>query len=296
MPTSCTPPATSSSRSSSPHWSRRSAPWSTTGSRWSCRPAAPRSCTPDPAAPAGMNSPASAVFGVASASAADRRVVVSQRIVAIAFAVCAACGGSKSKPNLDLAVTSFSPTADTTDPATPIKLQFDQPVVAEAEVGVPLTAVPVTIAPELAVDAHWADRQTLVLKPSAGLAPSTRYAVRLTGPLAQRAGDKEYSFVHKPLAVEGVTGADLERAPPRPDLVIRFNQPVRADQVAARCKLAPKDGGDGVALVTADPAVVDQSIAVTTAAALPQGKDFELRCADLGGAGGNVGLAEPYTL
>lgn len=200
------------------------------------------------------------------------------------------CGAGSHPP--ELVVTTFSPRPASDDPEGPIQFRFNRPVVEEIEVARPVAAPPVAIEPAVPVAAHWEDRQTLVLKPTAPLRASTRYKVTLTGALAERASEKSFSFVHRPLQVQAVQGVDPERLMSEPSLIIPFNQPVAPADVAAHCLIGDAQTGDPTALrATGEPA---ETITVTVAKKLLQGRDYELRCQGLTGAGGDTPLAETY--
>jgi uncharacterized protein YfaS (alpha-2-macroglobulin family) len=223
---------------------------------------------------------------------APRRLVIAT--VGLATAALA-CGNSGQR---DLAVTSYSP-RDRADDASAIEITFDRPVVAAVQVGQPAGAGVVVLAPAADYRGHWRDRQTLVIEPSAPLRASTRYKVALAGDLEQRTSGFAFEFVHKPLVVEGVWGVDLDAIPLDGDLPIAFNQPVAAAEVAARCALVPRGGGDGgerIALVARDPGATDSTIQVRPAVALRADADVDLTCEGLTGAGGNAPLEAPYTL
>jgi len=204
--------------------------------------------------------------------------------------------GSGHKTPAELVVTSYTPSRASEEANPPIQIQFDKPVVAASAVGAAVEMPPIALEPAVQVSAHWLDRQTLVIKPDADLAQSTTYKVRLLGDLAERTKGFEFSFVHRPLVVEGVWGVDPLKLPPEPELPLHFNQPVSPGDAASHCRLQPATGGDAVevvALTTGKPAT---SVNVKPAAALEQGKDYMIVCEKLAGAGGDTGLAEPYVL
>jgi uncharacterized protein YfaS (alpha-2-macroglobulin family) len=205
----------------------------------------------------------------------------------------AACG-SKTQQKAELTVTSFAPDGATYDPTPYIQLQFDAPVVAEEQVGAKLDDPPLALDPEMDVDAHWLDRQTLVAVPVAELSPSTRYQVALRGPLAGRTNDFKFSFVSSPLAITGVSGDVLDRLPATPRLALQLNQKVAASAVIERCRLRAPGSADGISLTTADPALEETSIVVSPSTPLAQGSDYQLVCEGLTGVGGNAPLAEPF--
>ncbi|HLU66552.1 MAG TPA: MG2 domain-containing protein [Kofleriaceae bacterium] len=215
-------------------------------------------------------------------------------LAALALACAGACGGGSAGP-AELRVTSHTPAEARVDPSEPIQIQFAQPVVGEDQVGLPLAQVPATIAPAVPLEAQWIDRQTLVITPGGELSPSTRYRVHLTGELGRRSGGFQLSFVNRPLEVEGVWGVALDRVPPRPTLPIHFNQPVRAGEVAKRCRLIGPPGSVPGLFTVDDPALVAEAIEVEAATDLSQGTDYQLRCEGLSGAGGPEPMLEAFS-
>src|SRR5690606_36996794 len=135
----------------------------------------------------------------------------------------------------------------------------------------------------------------LVITPGGELSPSTRYRVHLTGELGRRSGGFQLSFVNGPLEVEGVWGVALDRVPPRPTLPIHFNQPVRAGEVAKRCRLIGPPGSVPGLFTVDDPALVAEAIEVEAATDLSQGTDYQLRCEGLSGAGGPEPMLEAFS-
>jgi alpha-2-macroglobulin len=215
--------------------------------------------------------------------------------LALGTLVFAACGGSSSSPPRDLRVVSHTPAEARSDATEPIQIRFDKPVVNEELIGKPVTAPPVAIEPAVAVQAQWIDRQTLVVTPTAELAASTRYSVRLIGPLAGRTGDFTFAFVNHPLEVDGVWGMPTDRVAPRARLPLHFNQPVRAADVARRCRLTGTDAAKPIALTVAKTDVVGDVVEVEPASALAQGQDYQLVCESLSGAGGSEPMAEAFS-
>ncbi|MEM9488398.1 MAG: MG2 domain-containing protein, partial [Myxococcota bacterium] len=210
--------------------------------------------------------------------------------VAMLFASC----GGKSKADADLVVTSHAPNGTSVGNDS-IQLSFDQPVVADEQIGQPLSAVPLSIEPALAVQSHWLDRQTLVAIPDREMARSTRYKVELTGELGKRTGGFSFEFVHEPLVVEGLWGVDLTQLIHKPTLPIHFNQPVEPAAVIEHCSLAA--AGKSVALTLAESGTdAAEVVAVKPADMLAPATDYELTCRELAGAGGNVALTAPYVL
>lgn len=204
-----------------------------------------------------------------------------------------ACG-SKSKQPAELTVTSFAPNGASYDPAPSIQLQFGAPVVPEDQVGATLKDLPIELEPDVALEAHWLDRQTLVAVPAAELSASTRYKVSLRGPLSGRTGDFTFSFVQLPLSIQGVGGETLDRLPSRPSLAMQFNQKVAAGAVLEHCRLRVPGSKDAIALETPDTKLEDSSIVVSPKTPLAQGGDYELVCEGLTGLGGNAPMAEAF--
>ncbi len=217
-------------------------------------------------------------------------------LCALALASALSCGGSNKAPP-DLQVISHAPADKRTDQGEAIQLRFDKPVVAESEIGTALAEPPVALEPRLAIKAQWSDRQTLVVTPAAPLAASTRYQVRLTGKLAGRTGDFHFSFVNRPLEVDGVWGMSPDRLSPRPRLPLHFNQPVRGEDVARHCWVVAS-GADAkpVAFKLTRADQVGDVIEVEPAASLAQGAAYQLVCNEaLTGAGGREPMAEAFT-
>jgi uncharacterized protein YfaS (alpha-2-macroglobulin family) len=213
-----------------------------------------------------------------------------------AGAALASCGGSGSSTPRDLGVLSHTPTDARVDAGEPITIRFDKAVVGEDAIGVIVATPPVALAPAVAFEARWSDRQTLTMTPKAALAPSTRYKVSLTGALAGRSGEFSFDFVNHPLQVDGVWGMAADRLPPRPTLPLHFNQPVRGKDVIRACRLVGSQAGAMPAvLTTAKPDLIAETIEVQPAAALTQGQDYQLLCEKLRGAGGDEPLKEAFS-
>ena len=187
---------------------------------------------------------------------------------------------------------SFAPSG-VIDKAETIVIRFDEPVVEESKVSKAADQALVEVSPKFAWNGFWQDRRTLVIDPSDKLTPSTRYTVALRGELAKRTSNFELSFVHRPIAVEGVAGIDAEMISPDGDLPLAFNVPVTAVDVAAHCKLAHGSGDVGLVGMPGAPA---QNVKVRPAKPLERGGAYTLTCEKLVGAGGNLPLAETYTL
>ena len=183
----------------------------------------------------------------------------------------AACGASSVRS--ELRVVDFHP----------IEITFDRPV------GGPIEA---RLSPDVPARAWWRDDATLVIEPSVPLRPSTRYEVALTGDLGARTHGFHASFINRPLAVEGVWGVDADALAPDADIPLSFDQPVRARDAAAHCRLA---GEHPVALLARAEAT-STTIALSPAQRLTAGERYTLTCDGLTGAGGDAPLPRPYTL
>jgi len=204
--------------------------------------------------------------------------------------VLAACGGHPSQH--PLRVMSYGPQR-AIEKAEPIELRFDQPVVAADLVGTPALPTEVAVAPAFPWKGYWQDRQTLIVEATAPLAASTRYQVALSGDLAARAGAFSFSFVHRPLEVEGVWGIDANALPLEGDLPLSFNEPVRPADAAAHCKLSAEHGAIAFAATSDD---ASTNLALRPAQTLAPGAAYTLECSGLVGAGGNAPLERPYAL
>lgn len=204
----------------------------------------------------------------------------------------ASCGSPGAR---DLTVTGYSP-RQPIDDLEPIEIQFDQPVVSEVEVGGAASADAVTITPALRWTGHWRDRQTLVIQPSEALDAATRYQVVLAGTLGARTAGFSFAFVHKPLAIDGVWGAEVDALDPAGPIPLAFNQPVNAGAVAAGCALAGTGDGGAITLGTDSPSANEAVIKLRPGKPLTPGASYTLTCKDLTGIGGNAPLAQPYIL
>ncbi|HEU0031320.1 MAG TPA: Ig-like domain-containing protein [Kofleriaceae bacterium] len=207
------------------------------------------------------------------------------------FAMALSCGGSTA--HRDLKVMSFTPEG-AIEKAESIVIRFDKPVVEAGLVSKPADPSSVKVTPAFAWKGYWQDTRTLVIDPSGPLAPSTKYDVTLTGELAKRTAAFQMSFVHRPLAVEGLWGGDAETIAPDGDLPLAFNQPVRALDVAMHCRLL--DGEQQAIALVGKVGEPSAHLTVKPAKVLASGTHYTLRCDGLTGAGGNTPLASPYEL
>jgi uncharacterized protein YfaS (alpha-2-macroglobulin family) len=222
------------------------------------------------------------------------RQVLACSLSLTSVAVALSCGGGTTPRSRELQVMSFAPSG-VIDKAETIVIRFDEPVVDEALVSKTADQTLVSVSPAFAWSGFWQDQRTLVIDPSEKLTPSTKYTVALQGELAKRTKNFALSFVHRPIAVEGVAGADPEMISPDGELPLAFNVPVTAIEVASHCRLARNGGKDDVGLVGM-PGAPAQNIKVTPAKPLERGGAYTLTCEGLTGAGGNLPLAQTYTL
>ncbi len=210
---------------------------------------------------------------------------------ALMMAAWVGCSGP-SIPTSDLVVTSFR----AVESSKAIRIRFSRPVVEEKLVGAEASPPPLTIEPAVSVTAFWTDRQTLLIKPQEILRPSTRYQVLLSELLPELTGQASFSFVHRPLLIKGLSGVDTQRMSSVPRLVLQFNQPVAAPLVAERCVLrAGVDQSRHIPLSTPDQKLVANTITLEPRAALAQDQDYQLRCTELIGAGGNEPMEKIFT-
>jgi len=229
------------------------------------------------------------------APALQNRASMKTRKLVTALAACVplTLGSCGSGQRPDLTVTTFSP-ARTAGEATPIEVSFDRPVIDDAEVGTAVDPATVTVTPAVSWTGRWKDRYTLVIEPSEPLAASTRYRVALAGELARRTGGFHFAFVHQPLEVEGLTGADPEALPVDGAWRLGFNHAVAAAEVARACALTGMRGT--IALVAQTPGETGTDVTVKPAKALAPDTAYTLACAGLVPAGGDAALPEPWSL
>ena len=234
-------------------------------------------------------------FPDSAARLSRRQVVLSYSIAAgtIAGLITSllGCGGGKKG---DVQVMSYAPQG-AVDKAEPVEIKFDRPVVPEGMVGKPADAATLRIEPAFAWKGFWQDRQTLSVEPTEALSASTRYRISLAGELGARTSGFQFSFVHRPLVVEGVWGVDAASLAPDGKLPLSFNQPVLAAEAALHCRLLGLTGA--VALKTPfGNADASSNVALEPAQHLVPGAAYTLTCDGLAGAGGNATLEKPYTL
>ena len=229
--------------------------------------------------------------------------VVTGAMTAVSFlfllvAALVGCGPTPSPdtPGPGLLVTSFAPVESQGMAGTTaaVRVRFNAPVVDGDRVGRTLASAPAAMTPSVRVAASWTDRQTLLLRPTSPMKPSTRYLVTLSDRLPGLQGKTRFSFVHRPLTVSGLSGADLSHLPPAPTLIVHFNQPVLAGEVARGCALGRDSATGSLPLRTPDRDVVTSAVHLRPDRPLRQGVSYTLRCAGLRGHGGDAALDRPF--
>lgn len=209
-------------------------------------------------------------------------------VLVLRLTVYGCTGSAKQVKMPTMVVTSFA-TLDGARPDQPkIRIRFSRPAVAKSEVGKLLQDPPVVVGPTLAVKGHWSDRQTLVIQPADKLKPGTRYEVYLTGNLAHKNKKVRFHFVYAPLKLNRISGVVFAKLPPNPRLLLHFNYPVRAGDVAKSCFLREPGGLWPQALTTPVAEYVSKVIPVTTAKRLANSRTYQLRCVSLVSAGGGA--------
>jgi len=214
------------------------------------------------------------------------------------FAALAAGCGTDDKPS-QLKVLDVTPDSSVEALDSKIVVRFDRPAVPAEQVGKPVASSPVTLSPSVGLTAHWSDRQTLVLTPSAPLAASTRYALVFGGALKTQLGaaaeEQEHTFVAGPVRITAVRGMDTEAAPPEPTFSLAFSVPVKPADVAAKCTIARPLANEAWPLKTSDPDAPSTQVALSVTERLTQGVQYELRCSGITGVGGNAPMPDGFT-
>ncbi|MCK9463497.1 MAG: MG2 domain-containing protein [Proteobacteria bacterium] len=219
--------------------------------------------------------------------------------VVIAASLPQGCGGTATEPPKSVPARALWPeNAVLGGEDQAIRVQFDQPMVGEREVGVGLESPPFTVTPAGRLAAMWDDRQTLVIEPAEELTPSTTYTVRLSGELAAHVdgADAEFTFVYKPLEIVEAFGFDARSLPPLPRLGLRFNQDVAAADLEMLCVIESAEGAERVPVVAPGSDLVGTEMTLSPSRALAQGSSYTFACEGLAGAGGDTPMAAPYEL
>lgn len=202
----------------------------------------------------------------------------------------AACEDKRPKVQL----LSFAPTEASFDAQQALTWVFDRPVVSDKAVGEPADASWLQIRPKASVALHWHDRQTLVLKPKRPWAEGTAYTLALGRrfPVALPEDAEMQRFVHAPLQLQGLRGAELNWFPLQGTFRARFSQPVGTAAAARRCRFVEVDGPQIVALESAaDRSEALREVPLRPVEALAAGKNYKLDCDGLMPAEGNAAIA-----
>src|SRR6266508_2212749 len=150
----------------------------------------------------------------------------------------------------DLEIVQVEPPADTTEVLTDthrISVRFNHPVVAlttnDAQQALPQ---PLAIEPSPVGVGRWLDTSTYVFSPTAGLAPSTSYRVRVAAGLPDQTGGalrQPYAWTFKtitPQVVQTTPVSGDQQASPRDPIQIFFNQPM--DPAGLRAAISLRNG------------------------------------------------------
>ena len=203
----------------------------------------------------------------------------------------------------DLEVAQVEPPADAIDVLTDthrISVHFNHPVVALTTVGAQASAnpTPIQITPALPGAGRWLDTSTFVYSPTAGLAPSTSYRVRVSAGLQDQTGGalkQEYGWSFSTITpqVAGSTPAPGDQyASPRDSLQVQFNQPMALDSLRGTIWLRRTDTG---AEVPGAVSVAGSAATFTPAAPLERGASYSLTVArGARSAQGSATLANEY--
>ena len=156
-----------------------------------------------------------------------------------------------------LAVSRITPVGDDVPAANQIVIEFDRPMVPLGRMERRAEEVPVSVAPALACQWRWLDRQSLAcnLDAAATLAPATRYAVTVRPGIQAMDGATLAEAVTAHFMTErpGVTQVWFRtwKHPGWPVLRAVFNQPVTRASVERRLFLRAAGGGARLALAAA---------------------------------------------
>ncbi len=115
-------------------------------------------------------------------------LVVCAVAVAIGVSIDLMAGGKQDEPDLNVTVTEFLPQGKT-DRHTNITVRFSRDMVSSDSLDRPSPS-PLIFDPPLAGIARWIDRDILRFYPDEGLAPATKYTVRVES-------DRTYSYGNK---------------------------------------------------------------------------------------------------
>lgn len=223
------------------------------------------------------------------------------RVAMVMLVVSAACG-PKVKPGLEVTVDP-DPGGGSERRTARIAVHFSRPMVAAGSLGGPAGSPPLRIEPAVRGTFRWADERTLVFTSEAPLPRSTRFLVEI--PAGTRALDglglasahrRAFETARPALEVElverGAKAPPGRWAPPDQRVKLKFDQPVRARDVARRCGYESAKGR-----IRAQPtteAATATEIEVAPAGPLAARTAYTFRCDDdLSGAEGPLGIGPP---
>ncbi|MBK9069470.1 MAG: Ig-like domain-containing protein [Myxococcales bacterium] len=175
----------------------------------------------------------------------------------------------------------------------PIEVRFYEPVVTAEQVGTPIAAGDISIEPSLEFTAQWRDRQTLVIETGGKLVGSTAYRVKTLGALAALTKGYEFSFIHQPLVVYGITSRRKDSLPTRGEFALAFNQDVNAADVAGHCHLLTENQTK-LPVVVADGQTKSDVVVLRAKDALAKNTSYRMACRGLAGAAGPAPMVGEY--
>lgn len=223
--------------------------------------------------------------------------LVGAAVTALNLQALYSCAPPPGRTSAALEVTSFKAVVGQDANRPQLRLRFNVPAVNEAEVGQPLSEPPAKLLPQVPVEAHWADRQTLVLIPTGPLEEGKKYDVVLAGPLAERTRKVKFEFVNRPLKLLTVATEEpysLDWLHSNPKLRLVFNRKVRASAVARSCYLTEHNAAFPIPLSTPEPGAAAKEITLSPRQSLPQAHYYALRCVGLKSLQGGAPLTVRY--
>jgi alpha-2-macroglobulin len=220
------------------------------------------------------------------------RVLVALSILAIG------CGG-KGDSKAQAAFTVLGSPTGEVDGAVRIVVAFSKAMVQADAIGKPVTTSPLTLSPEFAHEAKWADDKTLVVVATTSLPVSTKYVATVPATIKALDGTalgKAHVFE---FFTERITGAleiagSKERAAKDQNVKLTFNQEVAFDAIAKSCELASATKQLSVKLAPDSKSGPAKSFTIIPAAELALDSDWRITCrAGLRGVVGNIGTDKP---
>lgn len=148
------------------------------------------------------------------------------------------------------AVVSALPQATGVAADSALAVIFSQPMVAPERVGLPTELPQLSLDPPVSTRALWLDQRTLLLRPTAPLAPATRYEARIDASLTDLRGVE----LGAPFSWSFTTGWPniVERSPtdgarwvsPRTPLTLRLSPPLDEGLLAQTLQIEPAISGE----------------------------------------------------